>query len=118
MDKVLFGARVRVARHRARLTSDELAELCECTPVSIRQIESGVRLPSLPKMVFLCNALKVTPNELLGPELTFPIDEGPPSECDDRLAVIVQRIRGLTKEKREFLCVVIEFMLDNIGILK
>ena len=60
MDKTAFGARVREFRRQAKLSSDALSELCDCTPVSIRQIESGARLPSVPKLVNLCNGLRVT----------------------------------------------------------
>ncbi len=48
MDKIAFGACVRTARKRAKLTAEKLSELCDCSTVSIRQIERGNRLPSLP----------------------------------------------------------------------
>jgi len=120
MYKTNFGKRVRLARQRARLTSDQLAEICNCTPVSIRQIESGVRLPSLPKLISLCNALEASPNDLLGPDLDFDADEKRNSEfhqLDDRLTRIVFRVRRLSLDKGSFVCTVTETVLDHIGEL-
>lgn len=114
MNKTAFGMRVRDARRHAKLSSDKLAELCNCTPVSIRQIESGIRLPSLPKLIDICNALHVTPNDLLGPELSFAIENNPKSEFakrDERLDNILRKIRQLSIEQCDFVCTMTETLL-------
>lgn len=120
MYKSNFGKRVRIARQRAHLTSDKLAEICNCTPVSIRQIESGTRLPSLPKLISLCNALEASPNDLLGADLTFDTEAKRDSAfhaLDDRLAQIMIWIRRLPIEKGSFVCSVTETILAHIGEL-
>lgn len=61
----LFGSRVREARKRAGLSQAELANAVDLERTAITQIESGRALPSLPRLIALCNALKVTPNDLL-----------------------------------------------------
>ncbi|MGL6201020.1 MAG: helix-turn-helix domain-containing protein [Lachnospiraceae bacterium] len=69
MDKIALSKRIRAARKEQNLTSDALSELCEKSPVFIRQIESGKRLPSLPSFVTLCNKLNVSADYLLADSL-------------------------------------------------
>lgn len=114
MDKASFGTRVKKARQKAGLTSDALAELCDCTPVSIRQIESGIRLPSLPKLVAVCNALRVTPNDLLGQELEFAIDPAMRDNSDRRMVGALLRLHGLPPERGNAVCTVLETLLSQM----
>lgn len=41
IDDVLLGKRVKIARKEKRLTQEELANLCDCTPTHICNIENG-----------------------------------------------------------------------------
>lgn len=41
IDDVLLGKRVKIARKAKRLTQEELASLCDCTPTHICNIENG-----------------------------------------------------------------------------
>lgn len=41
LDDVLLGRRVKIARKEKRLTQEELADLCDCTPTHICNIENG-----------------------------------------------------------------------------
>lgn len=41
LDDVLLGKRVKIARKAKRLTQEELASLCDCTPTHICNIENG-----------------------------------------------------------------------------
>lgn len=118
MDKELFGARVKAARRKARLTSDALAEVCDCTPVSIRQIESGARLPSLPKLITICNALEVTPDDLLMQELFFPVEPVAKERSDQRILEIVFRLHKLSSEKVAAICSVVETLVDEMERLE
>ena len=113
MDRIIFGSRVHAARKQVGMTTERLAELCDCTPVSIRQIESGSRLPSIPKLVDLCNMLKVAPNELLGKELTFPIGQYD-EMAEEGIQKLVIRMQMLPKEKRELVFAVLETLISQI----
>ncbi len=42
-----FGATIRNARIENKLTQEKLAELLGVTPVHVKQLESGIRMPSL-----------------------------------------------------------------------
>ncbi len=41
LDSVKIGERIRTARKNAKLTQERLAELCDCTPTHICNIENG-----------------------------------------------------------------------------
>ncbi|MGN8631775.1 helix-turn-helix domain-containing protein [Blautia sp. HCP3S3_G3] len=41
IDDILLGKRVKIARKAKRLTQEELASLCDCTPTHICNIENG-----------------------------------------------------------------------------
>ena len=52
-----LGARIYTVRRKKGITSNRLAELCGVGAVHIRKIESGVKLPSIPRFIMICNAL-------------------------------------------------------------
>ena len=41
LDSIMIGERIRAARKNAKLTQEHLAELCDCTPTHICNIENG-----------------------------------------------------------------------------
>lgn len=65
MDKKAFGKRLNQARKERGLTGERLAELCSINATYLRQIEGGVKVPSLPIFISLCQNLRVSPNYLL-----------------------------------------------------
>ncbi|GKI16836.1 hypothetical protein CE91St44_33210 [Oscillospiraceae bacterium] len=69
MDKLSFGKRVAQARKQQNITAEQLSNMCDHNAVFLRQIESGVRLPSLPTFIEICNALAVSPDRLLQDQL-------------------------------------------------
>lgn len=69
MDKKLFGKRINTARKEQKLTGEKLAEACNINATYLRQIEGGMKLPSLPVFVTLCRELKASPTYLLADAL-------------------------------------------------
>lgn len=65
MDKKRLGQRIKMARKGQGITGEKLAEACHINTTYLRQMESGVKIPSLPMFVTLCRELDVTPNYLL-----------------------------------------------------
>lgn len=65
MDKKQLGQRIKTARKGKGLTGEKLAEACHIHTTYLRQMETGVKIPSLPMFVTLCHELDVTPNYLL-----------------------------------------------------
>lgn len=71
-----------IAKHRkARgMTQEQLAEVCDVTPVWVSQLERGIGLPSLDGLVRLAEALRADAPALLAAGL-----ESHRRECDDEL---------------------------------
>lgn len=69
MEKKGLGKRINSTRKDRNLTADRLSELCNINATYLRQIEGGVKMPSLPVFIDICNALKISPDYLLQDEL-------------------------------------------------
>ena len=65
MDKQNFGKRLKTARKSKYLTGEKLSDICHINATYLRQIEAGVKVPSMFVFVSLCNALEVSPTYLL-----------------------------------------------------
>lgn len=59
------GKRLKIARIRADLTQEHLAEIVDLSPTHLSNIETGSTKVSLPTLVKLANALSVTVDDLL-----------------------------------------------------
>jgi len=69
MDKKLaktIGEAARQARLRAQLTQADVAELVDLVTEVYGRIERGGMVPSVPTLVRICQALKISSDELLG----------------------------------------------------
>lgn len=65
MEKKGLGKRINFARKDRNFTADRLSELCNINATYLRQIEGGIKTPSLPVFIAICNALKISPDYLL-----------------------------------------------------
>lgn len=70
MEKNGLGKRINTVRKDRGLTADKLSEICNINATYLRQIEGGVKIPSLPVFIDICNALKISSDYLLQDELT------------------------------------------------
>lgn len=71
----VLGANIKRVRKNRLLTVDQLSEQCDITEGHLRNIESGYRMPSVPVLIELCNALKISPQEILQPFLEVKRDK-------------------------------------------
>lgn len=69
MNQKAFGKKINQIRKEQNITSEKLSILCDVNAVFIRQIESGRRLPSVPVLIKICNALNISPGFLLCEDL-------------------------------------------------
>ena len=69
MEKNGLGKRINAVRKDRGLTADHLSEMCNINATYLRQIEGGVKMPSLPVFIDICKALKISPDYLLQDEL-------------------------------------------------
>lgn len=64
-----MGKHISEVRKDRGLTADRLSEMCSINATYLRQIEGGVKIPSLPVFIDICRALKISPDYLLQDEL-------------------------------------------------
>ncbi len=69
MERKGLGKRINEARKDRGFTADKLSELCNINATYLRQIEGGVKMPSLSVFIDICNALKISPDYLLQDDL-------------------------------------------------
>ena len=65
LDYKAIGKRIKIARIKADLTQERLAEMVEISPTHMSNIETGTTLVCLTAIVSLANALSVTVDDLL-----------------------------------------------------
>ena len=63
------GKPINAVRKGWSLTADRLSEMCNINATYLRQIEGGVKMPSLSVFIDICKALKISPDYLLQDEL-------------------------------------------------
>ena len=87
-----LGKRVREAREKKYLSREQLAEKVELAPYYLGEIERGVKSPSLPVFVRICEALGVTADYLLRDSL--PTGNGHiASDIEKKLAKLTSQQR-------------------------
>lgn len=67
-DPVLVGIRLREAREARLLSASQLAAVSGVSAYTIYGLELGKNMPSLYTAVALCEALGITPNDLVKEE--------------------------------------------------
>lgn len=65
LDYRAIGKRIKIARIRADLTQEKLAEFIDISPTHLSNIETGTTRVSLTTIVNLANTLSVTVDDLL-----------------------------------------------------
>lgn len=63
-----FGTTIRNARMENRLTQEKLAELLGITPVHVKQIEAGTRMPSVEVLYNIAVTLNLSVDDAFFPE--------------------------------------------------
>ncbi|MBQ8187451.1 MAG: helix-turn-helix transcriptional regulator [Clostridia bacterium] len=104
LDYKSIGKRVKIARIRAELTQEKLAEMAELSPTHLSNVETGTTRVSLQTMVNLANILGVTADDLLcdsilhaRPQMEKDIADLL-GDCDDREIRILRDIMQAAKE--------------------
>ena len=65
LDYKTIGKRIKIARIKADLTQERLAELIDISPTHLSNIETGTTRVSLNTIISIANALSVTGDDLL-----------------------------------------------------
>lgn len=97
INKKLFGKKVKDARTKLELTQFELAEKIGVSQNFLGDIERGIKLPSLSKLILLSNTLKVSLDFLFADSLDNILYE--PDETyytDKQMAIIKSVVKTIT----------------------
>ncbi|MCI9124729.1 MAG: helix-turn-helix transcriptional regulator [Eubacterium sp.] len=115
MENRVLGQKIAGLRKSKKITSEKLAYMCSVYPGHIRQIESGVRLPSLKLFVDICNALQVSPEYLLSQELEMfeQMENG-----DKMHKNIINKIKKLTPRELTILDSLLESYFSSLKAIK
>ena len=103
LDYKAIGKRIKIARIKADLTQERLAELIELSPSHLSNIETGTTRVSLNTMTSIANALSVTGDDLL---------------CDNIIMAKVQFERDIALLLEDCDEYEIRIIKDMIGSLK
>lgn len=106
LDQKALGNQVYKARTGLGLTHEQMAEMCAITPGYLRQIEQGIRLPSLPLFVTICEKLQVSPIFLLRGSLLM--------KQPDAYARFVETLLGATPRQAEMIVSIIEAAKEHL----
>ncbi len=104
IDSFQLGKRIKEIRKKRLIRAEVLAEKCNITNTYMRQIESGVKTPSIHLLVQLANELHCTIDSLL-------IEESP-FEIEIKTNEIMERIKKLPRQRVKELEAVVYTMLN------
>ena len=97
INKKSFGKKIKIARENLGLTQFELAEEIDVSPNFLGDIERGIKLPSLNKLILISNTLKLSLDYLFSDSLDNIVCE--PDEIyytDKQLAILKKVVSTIT----------------------
>lgn len=92
INKNSFGKRLREYRNELGLTQSELAEKINVSQNFLGDLERGVKLPSLEKLILLANTLKVSLDYLFADSLDNVLNEDEETYYSDKQMAIIKNI--------------------------
>lgn len=92
LNKKMFGKKIKESRIKLNLTQFELAEKIGVSPNFLGDIERGIKLPSLTKLILLSNTLKVSLDYLFADSLDNIVYEPKEIYYTDKQLAIIQNI--------------------------
>lgn len=104
-----IGTRIKSARHEAKMTQEQLAELIDVSPHYIYEIERGSKAMSIQTLEKLSVALRQSIDFLFwGDSIPYLNDSRP---CEDRLSALISK---LPREKRETLADILAVLIPYL----
>ena len=98
INKISFGKKIRNARTNMGLTQFELAEKINTSPNFLGDIERGIKLPSLNKLILLANTLKLSLDSLFTDSLNNTLEEPEELYYSDRQLSIMKKVVKMITE--------------------
>ena len=97
INKKALGRKIKEARNTLALTQAELAEQIGVSQNFLGDIERGIKLPGLPKLILICNILKISLDYLFAESLDNVLNED--SEVyftDKQMTIIKNMVKTIT----------------------
>lgn len=92
INKKALGRKIKEARSTLELTQAELAEKIGVSQNFLGDIERGVKLPGLPKLILLCNTLKISLDYLFAESLDNMLNEDSDIYFTDKQMTIIKNM--------------------------
>ena len=106
MTKENIGRRIREARTKRGMTQEQLAERTDITIVYLRELERGLKLPSLTVFVSIAETLHVSTDSLLRDDL----ESGKEYIYDD----LTKKLERLSPKQRVAVADIIDAYIRNL----
>lgn len=107
MDKKVLGVNLRQARRDKKMTSAQLATICNLNASYMRQIECGLKSPSLETFLLFCNTLDIFPGVLLEGNLRI-------SDKSDLAILFTLFFREMDQNERKKMIQLLEILRGEI----
>ena len=105
------GLRVKQLRKLNNMTTKELSSLCGVSQSTISKLENGNRIPDIPIIEKICNALNMTLVEFFMTEkLSEPLDEN--------MITLIYLAKHLKDDQLEKLCDFIKTIIDEDKVVE
>ena len=102
---IQIGEQIRLARERAELTQEQLAERIDVSPQYVSDLERGVVGISIATLKRLCTVLCVSSDQIL-----FGV------EAESRGAVLAERCKGLSEEQFRILSEMVSKYVEAVSL--
>ncbi len=92
IDKNAFGRKIKTAREKMGLTQFQLSEKIDVSPNFLGDIERGIKLPSLNKLILLSNTLKLSLDSMFSESLDNILYEPESVYYTDRQLALIKQV--------------------------
>ena len=104
-----LGKQIKYYRKRKNMTSDKLAEVLGISPAYLRQIECGIKFPSLGLFIDIADSLQVSTDVLLCAELN--------RKEELMLDEVSGKLKDLPAKKKMAVSKVMNSLIDELEII-
>lgn len=98
IDQKSFGKKIKNARKEMGLTQFELAEKINVSQNFLGDIERGIKLPSLPKLILLSNVLKLSLDNMFLDSLDNTLEEPEEIYYSDKQLAVIKKVINMIND--------------------
>lgn len=98
IDQKSFGKKIKDARKKMNFTQFELAEKINVSQNFLGDIERGLKLPSLPKLILLSNTLKLSLDSMFLDSLDNVLEEPEEIYYTDKQLIVMKKVINMIND--------------------